>query len=603
MKKSLLVTCFFSPILGGIENYLKNLCQSLPSDKIAVLAPPVKDFEKNDVNYKYKVIRRKLFSWRFFKPSWFPLIFQLKKIIEAEKIDVLQFGHYSNLVTLGLIYKKLFHQPYFVYTHGVDTLLPQKSRVQKKLMILNLKNADWVIANSRFMKEKLVKLGIYPAKIVVVYPSLPSDDYNQKTELLALKQNYNLADKKVILTLGRLVERKGQDMVIKSLPSVLKVFPDLAYLIVGDGPYKKALEKLVQELNLNNHVYFVGAVEDNIETKLPFYKLADLFIMPTREIESGKDVESFGLVYLEAQAAGCPVVIGQSGGTKETIVEGETGLSVNSESKEKIAQIIVQILSDDNLRNSMSEKGKQWVRGAFTWEKQIKKVIFLLQPVIVNKEKKEEPALSVVIPAWQAAGTIGMTLESIFAQTFTDYEIIVVNDGSTDDLLIRLEKYKGRIAIINQENKEAGAARNAGEKLAKGKYLFFCDADVILNPKIFEKMIMVLELNPLASFCYSSFIFGRKKFRALSYSRQRLKKFNYISTMSMVKKKDFLDFDESLKRFQDWDLWLRMAKEDKKGLAWPEFLFYCPITKGGKSTGKKPEGEALQIIKNKHHLE
>jgi phosphatidylinositol alpha-1,6-mannosyltransferase len=302
MKKSLLITCFFPPILGGIENYLMNLCQNLPADKITVLAPPDKDCKTIDADFKFKVIRRKLFAWRFFKPSWFPLIFQLKKIIDAEKAEVIQFGHYSNLVTLGLIYKKLFHKEYFVYTHGVDTLLPQKSWGQKKLMLANLKNADWIIANSQFMKEKLIKLGIFPAKIVVVYPSLPAADFNQEIDFLALKQKYNLADNKVILTLGRLVERKGQDMVIKSLPKVLKIFPKAVYLVAGDGPHRQALEKLVLELGLDNHVYFTGPVADQIESKLPFYKLADLFIMPAREIEAGKDVESFGLVYLEAQA-------------------------------------------------------------------------------------------------------------------------------------------------------------------------------------------------------------------------------------------------------------------------------------------------------------
>lgn len=603
MKKSLLITCFFPPVIGGIENYLMNLCQNLPADKITVLAPPDEDFEKVDADFKFKVIRQKLFSWRFFKPSWFPLIFQLKKIIDGEKAEVIQFGHYSNLVTLGLIYKKLFHKAYFVYTHGVDTLFPQKSWGQKKLMILNLKNADWIIANSRFMKDKLIKLGIFPSKIVVVYPSLPAADLNQEIDILSLKQKYNLADKKVILTLARLVERKGQDMVIKSMPSVLKIFPKTVYLVAGDGPHRQALEKLVLELGLKNHVYFTGPVEDKIESKLPLYKLADLFIMPAREKEAGKDVESFGLVYLEAQASGCPVVVGQSGGTRETIIEGETGLSVNPESQDKISQVIIRLLSDGNLRKSMGEKGRQWVRGAFTWQKQIKKIIFLLEPVKVIKENQNAPALSVIIPAWQAASTIENTLRSIFSQSFTDYEIIVVNDGSTDDLLERLKKYEGSITVINQENKEAGAARNAGERHAKGKYLFFCDADVILKPEIFEKMIMVLELNPLASFCYSAFIFGWKKFRALPYSAERLKKFNYISTMSIVRKKDFLGFDESLKRFQDWDLWLRMAKEGKKGLAWPEVLFNSPILKGGKSSGKRPEGEALQIIKNKHHLD
>jgi len=602
MKKSLLITYFFPPKIGGIENYLKNICQNLPADKIVVMTETAPGQEKIDAAFNYSIIRKKLFPWPFFKPSWLPLIFQLKKIIKRHGIEVLQFGHYSNLVTLGLIYNKLFGRPYFVYTHGVDTLWPQKSWLQKKLMLLNLKNADWIIVNSEYMKKRLIDLGLFPAKMIVIYPSINANDGQTIINPDQIKNKYLIKDEKIILTIGRLVERKGQDMVIRSLPMVLEKYPRLRYMIVGDGPSAPNLKNLVHKLSLERFVTFTGAIEDRSEKKYPFYQLADVFVMPTREIKAQEDVESFGLVYLEAQAAGCPVIIGRAGGTKETIVEGVTGFAVNPENEQEIAECIIKILSDKVLRKTMSEKGKEWVTGTFNWNKQIKKLFFVLEDLSVDKDSKFQPAISVIIPAYQSAKTIDSTLASIYQQKFSDYEIILVNDGSTDTLLDLLKKYGDQISVISQENRGAAAARNKGAAKAKGKYLFFCDADIILNPLCLEKMVRALELNPFASFCYSSFLFGRHMFKALPYSVDRLKRLNYISTMSMLRSRDFIGFDETLKRFQDWDLWLRLAKLGKTGLAWPEFLFKGPLIRAGISGQNRNKEQAVNIIKKKHNL-
>lgn len=602
MKKSLLITYFFPPKIGGIENYLKNLCLNLPKDRIVVLAEPATDSESVDKRLPHKIIRKKLFPWPLIKPSWLPLIFQLKKIIARNQIEVLQFGHYSNLVTLGLIYKKLFGWPYFVFTHGVDTLLPQKSWLQRKLMLLNLKNADWIIVNSQYMKKRLIDLGLFAAKMIVIYPSINKADWQAEAQLDQIRNRHSIKDEKIILTIGRLVERKGQDMVIRSLPIVLKKFPKLRYIIVGDGPSAQNLIDLSHSLSLENIVIFAGAIEDEHENKRPYYQLADVFVMPTRELKEQEDVESFGLVYLEAQASGCPVIVGRAGGTKETLVDGETGFTVNSEDEKEIAESIIKILANQSLKNAMGEKGREWVIGTFDWKRQIKKLLFILEDLSLIKDGRNQPTITVIIPAYQSAKTIDSTLKSIDQQNFSDYEIILVNDGSTDNLIEVLKKYADRILIITQPNKGAASARNKGAARAKGKYLFFCDADIVLNHFCFEKMVRVLELNSFASFCYSSFLFGRHKFKALPYSVDRLKRFNYISTMSMLRRKDFIGFDESLKRFQDWDLWLRLAKLGKIGLAWPEYLFEAPLKKSGISGQNRTREQAVNIIKKKHNL-
>ncbi len=231
------------------------------------------------------------------------------------------------------------------------------------------------------------------------------------------------------------------------------------------------------------------------------------------------------------------------------------------------------------------------------------------------------PKVSIVIPTYNHAREIGRCLESIFKQTFQNFEIVVVNDGSTDNTLGVLEKYKDRIKIINQENKGASVARNRGAKEVRGEHLLFCDADLILKPKMLEKMVKVLDDNQEVSYVYSSFHFGWKVFRLWSFDEERLKKMPYIHTSSLMRKRDFPGFDEKLKKFQDWDLWLTMLENGKKGALIPEVLFKVrprkigisqwlpkifykiPWKKFGLRIRALEEYEkAKAVIKEKHHL-
>jgi glycosyltransferase involved in cell wall biosynthesis len=231
------------------------------------------------------------------------------------------------------------------------------------------------------------------------------------------------------------------------------------------------------------------------------------------------------------------------------------------------------------------------------------------------------PKISIIIPTFQHGDTIEACLLSLFNQTFKDFEIIVVNDGSTDNTEKILEKYKDRIKIINQENLGAPAARNRGFKESSGEFVIFCDADVKAKPKMLAKMLEALEKHPEASFAYSSFMWGRKKFALHEFKSEALKKMNYITSTTLIRRHHFPGWDENLKKFQDWDLWLTMAKQGKTGTWIPEFLFTVKPRRTGISTwlpsfaykipwekiGWMPKAikkykEALTIIKEKHHL-
>ncbi len=189
--------------------------------------------------------------------------------------------------------------------------------------------------------------------------------------------------------------------------------------------------------------------------------------------------------------------------------------------------------------------------------------------------------ISIIIPIYQHAKEINECLESIFCQTFKNYEIIVVNDGSTDNTLDVLEKYKDKVKIISQKNQGAAAARNVGYANSQGEFILFCDADMVLKPEMLEKLLDALKNNQDKSYAYSSFKFGWKKFKGGEFNPEKLKKINYIHTSALIRREHFLNFDESLKKFQDWDLWLTMLEHNYYGVWVPELLFKIKPRKKG----------------------
>ena len=224
--------------------------------------------------------------------------------------------------------------------------------------------------------------------------------------------------------------------------------------------------------------------------------------------------------------------------------------------------------------------------------------------------------ISVIIPTYQHAGTIADCLDSIFGQTLKPDEMIVVNDGSTDgtsEVLRQFEMKNWRqaprycfsfgsdlspisfgkatppvlspdcpeLTVIDQENRGAQAARNRGWKASRGDLLLFCDADVRMHPDMLEKMSAALAAHPEASYAYGAFRFGWKTFGGIPFSADRLREYNFIHTSSLVRAKDFPGFDESIKRLQDWDVWLTMLEAGKTGILVPEIL--CDVAVDGTS--------------------
>lgn len=209
-----------------------------------------------------------------------------------------------------------------------------------------------------------------------------------------------------------------------------------------------------------------------------------------------------------------------------------------------------------------------------------------------------QPLISIIIPVYNHADALLQSLETVAKQTYKPFEVVIVDDGSVD----RIKNYELRIQEIlkdisfqirRQENAGAPAARNKGFELSKGQYVIFWDADVIAQPEMIEKMYKALQEHPEASYAYSSFYFGKKKMQGREFDAEALRKINYIHTNSLLRREDFPRFsaqggpasgwDVSLKKFQDWDLWLTLLDRGKSGVWIPEYLFHVLPHEGGMS--------------------
>ena len=238
------------------------------------------------------------------------------------------------------------------------------------------------------------------------------------------------------------------------------------------------------------------------------------------------------------------------------------------------------------------------------------------------------PLISVIIPVYNHAHTLKRSIESIFNLTYRPLEVIVVNDGSTDNfdevikdcLLLTDGDCIGAgsvLSVISQPNLGAPVARNRGFASSKGEYVIFWDADTLAHPQMLQKMFAYLQKHPEASYAYSQFKFGWKRIKSQPFDAGKLKQINYIDVTSLIRRADFPGFDESLKRFQDWDLWLTMLEQGKTGVFIPEVLYEKVVgSREGistwlpsfmyqlpwKSVQVKKYETAKQIIVKKHNL-
>jgi phosphatidylinositol alpha-1,6-mannosyltransferase len=302
------------------------------------------------------------------------LLRAIRRIARTERIDVLCIGELVANGWLAPVCRRLFGLPSITYVHGeeVSSRMSYDLDGGRRRRILAV--ADAIVAVSRFTQQTLVTtMGVPPEKIALISNGVDLTRFTRRPRRADLVARYGLAGRRVLLTVGRLYARKGMDRVIESLPAVLRELPDVCYLMVGDGTYRPTLEALAARLGVQDSVIFAGAVAD--AELIDHYALADVFIMANREMPDG-DTEGFGLVFLEANACGIPVIAGRAGGSVDAVTDGVNGLVVDGDRSEEIAAAIIRMFQNDALRQQLVETGTE-VAIESSWERRVEQFLAL----------------------------------------------------------------------------------------------------------------------------------------------------------------------------------------------------------------------------------
>ena len=356
-------------MIGGAIRWYEEVYKRYPVGKAFILTQQYDNYHLFDDKYPAPVIRTKEWGEPSIHPKFldkYKLIYKAaKKIVINQHIELL---HADNAIPSGLIalfLSKRFKIGYILYAHGEEIVLYSRFFPEKYVSPYVYKHAKAVIANSSFTVGLLKKIGVKDKNIHLIHPGVDVEHFKPDLDTSELRKKYNLSNKKIIVTISRLQERKGQDYVICAMPFILKEIANAHYLIVGDGEERERLEKLVKDLSLEDKVTFVGFVS---EEELPYYyNLADVFILANR-ITSTNDVEGFGMVFIEANACEKPVIGGKTGGAIDAIIENKTGLFVNPTDEKDIANKIIYLLKNPDKALDMGKYGRQRAIKEFSWD-------------------------------------------------------------------------------------------------------------------------------------------------------------------------------------------------------------------------------------------
>ncbi|NJL85736.1 MAG: glycosyltransferase family 4 protein [Leptolyngbyaceae cyanobacterium SM1_1_3] len=405
---SLLLSDTFLPRIGGRENYYHHLFSNLPQEKTIVLTPDYQgNWSLHDANYPLPVYRVEKLSqlWhRWGRPGRWRWFKTLLPLIRQYQIDLVHCGLVLPDGLTGWWLKQTLGLPYIVYTHGKEILENQADAEKAQLMSIVLLAASRVVSNSYYTSDLVAQLGVPAARRVVIHPGIVPAQWQtapnpMRTE--QLREQHRISHCPVLLSVGRLIERKGHDMVIKALPDILQRHPETVYVIVGEGPACDLLVSLAENLGVSQAVRFVGEVKN--EDLSAYYALADIFVMVSRQPLGSHEVEGFGIVYLEANACGLAVVAGRSGGVPDAVVDGETGLLVDPFSFQGVAEAIGRLLNDSALRQTLGQQGKNRAIADFDWVQASQRLQTEIEQVRAETAKASSNSAGLAHPTAPAA--------------------------------------------------------------------------------------------------------------------------------------------------------------------------------------------------------
>ena len=379
-KKVLVLTENFPPLSGGSGRWFWELYSRLPKEQYLILADDIQGASEFDKTHQFNILRMSLTSseWGLKSISglkfYWRVLRQIRKVIKQHQITHIHCGRVIHEGVTAWILKLITGTPYLCYVHGEDVETAATSGEHNLMVKQVCKHAEILICNSH-NSANIVKRLNYAGddKIHVLHPGVDASLFVPAAEDNAFKQHMGWQGRKVIITVGRLQARKGQDMMIRATALLKQQFPEILYGVIGRGECLESLQALTEELGLNDHVKFLTDVTD--EQMIQCYQQSDVFILPNRTI--GNDIEGFGMVLVEAQSCGIPVIAGDSGGTKETMLINQSGFVIDCTQANPIAMTIAQLLADPEGSNKMGEIGRKHVESELDWQAHVQKASLL----------------------------------------------------------------------------------------------------------------------------------------------------------------------------------------------------------------------------------
>lgn len=318
--------------------------------------------------------------WRLSEvlPIQFKVWRRVRAIVRAHGINVVCIGDLESLGWLASPCKRLGCKV-LIYVHGEELTItafsPRTDRAKRRHLVL----ADAVASVSNFTRGVLVnEYRLKPENIQLIPNGVDLAMFTPRPRNAALLARYDAADKRVIFGIGRHILRKGFDRVIEAMPAILQQVPDAVFLCGGSGPETPRFRELAAQCGVTGAVRFIGHIAD--DELADHYASADIFVMPNRTMPDG-NTEGFGLVFLEANACGAPVVAGVAGGAPDAVQNGVNGLAVDGENAGEVAQAICRILTGPALAEQLKRQGLDTAR-ASGWDSRANAFAALCQSLV-----------------------------------------------------------------------------------------------------------------------------------------------------------------------------------------------------------------------------
>ena len=365
MPSVLLVTNDFGPRAGGIETFVMGLLERVPKGEVIVYTSHQSSTGEYDRrwrdDYGVEVVRDKS-SILLPTPR---VIRNLQKLIDERNLSTVWFGAAAPLGVSARWLRRAGAQHIVALTHGHEVWWSKVWPFSWAISEI-ARSVDVITYLGDFTHQAIARRFKDKNKLTKIAPGIDTEHF-RPLDGRELREKYGIADRATIVSVGRLVHRKGQDRLVEAMPLVLKEIPEAHLVFIGEGPHRKKLDQLVKRHKLENHVTFIGRIQ---YSDLPrHFSLGDIFAMPSRSRLFGLEVEGLGIVYLEASACGLPVVGGNSGGAPDAVKEGITGFVVDGNKLPEIADRIITLLKDDELRNQMGNAGRSWAMEEWQWKR------------------------------------------------------------------------------------------------------------------------------------------------------------------------------------------------------------------------------------------